>query len=121
MSGETERIDSTRANTREPGFRRFSDRMMVASCSLVLALVAAVWAITWGTTVSQVTEVGGRVGATEQIQKNHVERIIKLEVLQDQTERHLGSIDAKQSQMEGKIESVQQSINQVLLELRKSK
>lgn len=116
---DTVKATSARDSSRDSSFRRLSDKLLAWACCTVLVLVGTVWGITWYQTDAKTTAVGSRVDAAEQIQKTHAERIIKLEVLQTQTEKHLTSIDSKQSQMEGKLESVQQAVNQVLIEIRK--
>jgi len=103
----------------EPQFKRFTDRILLSACGLVMALVGLVWALTWRGSESKIDKSIQRIDTSEETLKRHSERIIKLEVMQDQAERHLQSIDTKQSVIEGKIDSQQGSLNQVLLELRK--
>jgi Tfp pilus assembly protein PilO len=108
-----------RNEPREPQFKRFTDRVLLSACGLVMALVGLVWALTWRGSEAKIQEATQRLNASDATQKQHAERIIKLEVLQDQAERHLQSIDTKQSVIEGKIDSTQGSLNQVLIEIRK--
>ena len=98
-------------------FRRFSDKMLYSAVCIVLLLTGTVWALTWFNTDGSVTALNARTAATESIQQKHVERLIRLEVIQEQ----MGEIKAKQSVLEGQVQGVQQSLNQVLLELRKGK
>jgi TolA-binding protein len=102
---------------KEPNFRRFSDKLLYSACGVTMLLLGVVWSVTDSTA----KDAARRAGDVEAIQQKHAERIIKLEVLQTQNEKHLQSIDTKQSQMEGKIETVQHTLNQVLIELRKGK
>jgi hypothetical protein len=98
-------------------FRRFSDKMLYSAVSVVMLLTGTVWALTWFNTDSRVSALHARAAVTESIQQKHVERLIRLEVIQEQ----MGEIKAKQSVLEGQVNGVQTSLNQVLLELRKGK
>ena len=98
-------------------FRRFSDKMLYSAVSVVMLLTGTVWALTWFNTDSRVSALTERTSITESVQQKHVERLIRLEVIQEQ----MGEIKAKQSVLEGQVQGVQQSLNQVLLELRKGK
>lgn len=102
-------------------FRRFSDKMLYSAVTIVMLLTGTVWALTWFNTDAKVSDLNTRAGATEGTQQKHAERLIRLEVTQEQNAKHLQSIDSKQSVLEGQVQGVQQSLNQVLLELRKSK
>ena len=102
-------------------FRRFSDKIMWGTLCLAAALIAAVWGLTWVVTDRKVSDVNTRAAAIETIQMKHAEKLIRLEVMQEQNELHLRGINAKQSVLEGQVQGVQQSLNQVLLELRKGK
>src|ERR1041384_2306720 len=103
----------------EPQFKRFTDRILLSACGLVMALVGLVWALTWKGSEAKIEKTTQRIDTSEETLRRHSERIIKLAVVQDQAERHLQSIDTKQSVIEGKIDSQQGSLNQVLMELRK--
>lgn len=106
---------------KESGFRRFSDKLLYGACAATITLVGMVWSITWLQTEAKAIEAHDKIRTMDSTQKNHAERIIRLEVLQERNEQHLKSIDQKQSTMDGKLETVQTTLNQVLLELRKGK
>lgn len=106
---------------KESGFRRFSDKLLYGACAATIGLVGIVWALTWLQTEAKATEAHDKIRTIDGAQKNHSERIIRLEVLQERNEQHLKSIDQKQSTMDGKLETVQSTLNQVLLEIRKGK
>ena len=102
-------------------FRRFSDKLLYSAVGIVLILTGVVWSLTWLTTDRKVGDLTTRASAVETIQQKHAEQLIRLQVTQEHSTQHLQSINNKQSVLEGQVQGVQQSLNQVLLELRKAK
>ena len=98
-------------------FRRFSDKLLYSAVGIVLILTGVVWGLTWLSTDNKVLDLRVRNAAIEAIQQKHTERLIRLEISQER----LQGIENKQSVLEGQVQGVQQTLNQVLLELRKGK
>ena len=98
-------------------FRRFSDKLLYSAAGIVLILTGVVWGLTWLSTDNKVLDLRVRNAAIEAIQQKHTERLIRLEISQER----LQGIENKQSVLEGQVQGVQQTLNQVLLELRKGK
>ena len=98
-------------------FRRFSDKLLYSAVGIVLILTGVVWGLTWLSTDNKVLDLRVRNAAMETIQQKHAERLIRLEISQER----LQGIENKQSVLEGQVQGVQQTLNQVLLELRKGK
>ena len=98
-------------------FRRFSDKLLYSAVGIVLILTGVVWGLTWLSTDNKVLDLRVRNAAIETIQQKHAERLIRLEISQER----LQGIENKQSVLEGQVQGVQQTLNQVLLELRKGK
>lgn len=104
---------------KEPGFRRFSDKLLYGACATTITLVGLVWSLTWLQTEAVAAAAIRKAGEVDAVQQKHNERIIRLEVYQGQTADELKAIKADVHHVQGKIDAAQQTLNQVLLELRK--
>lgn len=82
---------------------RWADRVMVAACGLVLALVGTVWAVTWGATKADVQDNTEEIRAIQQCIKYHGERIMFMEASQEENKRRLERMEKKQDVIDEKV------------------
>lgn len=94
------------------GFRRFSDKVLYCACSLVLILVGAVWAVTWGSTRADISETKLRVNTITELESRRGERLSTLEASQEENKRRLERIERGQEDSGRKLDAI-------LIQLRK--
>lgn len=100
------------------GFRRFSDKVMVTACGLVLSLVASVWAITWNRTASDLEATQQHVRHLDVTQQGIDRRVTTLEAQQQENSRVFQRIETRQQATEAKIDKLGDKLDQILREMR---
>lgn len=118
-------------------FRRFQDKALAVAGPLVLVLVGAVWAITWGQTRSDVKDVrvdvekreetqGKKdeaqwqiIRALDDYQKTTDRRVTTLEAQQSENGRVFKRVEEQQAKTESKIDKLNEKIDLILREVRK--
>lgn len=99
------------------GFRRFSDRVLATACGLVLALVAAVWAITWDRTATDIAVTQGEVHRVGVSQHEIDRRVTTLEAQQQENARVFQRIEHRQQATEAKIDKLGEKLDQIIREI----
>lgn len=90
------------------GFRKFSDNLLAASAALVILMVSAIWATTWGMTNAKINEQKIIIQTLDSKQEEVTRKLIVVETAYIEICRRLGVIDSK-------LDKVEDKINQILL------